>query len=204
MKKILSKNIKRGFTIMEMLIAVGIFTIIGIAVVKFQIDIFSLNKLSSTNLVAQEGARKTLKNFTAEVRSMSPSNAGAYYIDQASTSSLTFYANIDNDSDSEKIRYFLSGTIFNKGVINPTGNTYNPGNEVVTGLVHGIANATTSIFSYYDESYDGASNPLNQPVNISDIKLVKINLIVDEDILKSPAPLYLTTQVTIRNLKNNL
>jgi prepilin-type N-terminal cleavage/methylation domain-containing protein len=204
MKKILSKNKKYGFTLVEILIAVFIFTIIGIAVVKFQIDIFSLNKLTSTNLVAQQNARQTLKDFTAEVRSMSPSNAGAYYIDQASTSSLTFYTNIDNDSDTEKVRYFLSGTTFKKGVIHPIGNTYSQGNEVVKESVHGIANGTTSIFSYYDNSYDGTSTPLNQPINISSIRLIKINLLIDEDTLKSPGPLYMTTQVSIRNLKDNL
>jgi len=204
MKKIFSKNKKQGFTLVEILIATFILTLIGIAVVKFQIDIFSLNKLSSSNLVAQESARQIFKNFTSEVRSMSPSNAGAYYIDQAATSSLTFYTNIDNDSDTEKVRYFLSGTIFKKGVINPTGNTYNPGNETIKELAHGITNATTSIFSYYDNGYDGTSAPLNQPVNTSAIKLIKINLIIDEDTTKLPPPLYMTTQVSIRNLKDNL
>jgi prepilin-type N-terminal cleavage/methylation domain-containing protein len=204
MKKILSKNKKQGFTLVEILIATFILTLIGIAVVKFQIDIFSLNKMSSSNLVAQESARQIFKNFTSEVRSMSPSNAGAYYIDQAATSSLTFYTNIDNDSDTEKVRYFLSGTTFKKGVINPTGNTYNPGNETIKELAHGITNATTSIFSYYDNGYDGTSAPLSQPVNTSATKLIKINLIIDEDTTKLPPPLYMTTQVSIRNLKDNL
>ncbi len=204
MKKILSKNNNGGFTLAETLIVVFILTLIGTAVVKFQIDIFSLNKLNSSNIVAQESARQILKGFTAEVRSMSPSNAGAYYIDQAATSSLTFYTNIDSDSDTEKVRYFLSGNTFKKGIINPTGNTYNSANEQLKELANGIVNATTSIFSYYDKSYDGTSAPLNQPVNISSIRLIKINLIIDENTSKPPSPLYMTTQVSIRNLKDNL
>ncbi len=204
MKKKLPKNKRQGFTVIEILIAVFIFTLIGIAVVKFQIDIFSLNTFNSANLITQESARKILKNFSAEVRSMAPSNAGAYYIDQAATSSLTFYTNINSDSNTEKVRYFLSGTTFKKGVTNPTGNTYDPGNETVIELAHKVDNATTSIFSYYDENYDGTSAPLNQPVNISDIRLIKINLIIDEGTSKSPTPLNMTTQVSIRNLKDNL
>jgi hypothetical protein len=204
MKKTLLKTKKQGFTIIEIFVAIFIFTLIGIALVRFQIDIFSLNKYTGSNLVAQESARQILKNFTVEVRSMSPSNAGSYYIDQAATSSLTFYSNIDSDSDVEKIRYFLSGTTFYKGVINPTGATYNPTDEKIIKLANGIANATTSIFNYYDTNYDGTSPPLSQPVNISSIRLIKINLIIDEDILKSPGPLYMTTQVSIRNLKDNL
>ena len=205
MKISLLKNGSRGFTVVEALIAMFIITLIAIAVANFQSDIFSLNKINSSNLIAQESARQVLKNFTAEVRSMSPSNAGAYYIDAAATSSLTFYTNIDSDSDIEKVRYFLNGDVLKKGVTNPTSNVYNSNNETFKELVHNMTNSSsTPIFSFYDATYDGTSAPLSQPVNISAIRLIKVSLIIDEDTLKSPAPLYMTTQVSIRNLKDNL
>jgi type II secretory pathway pseudopilin PulG len=193
-----------GFTLMETLVAIFIVTLIGTIIIKFQSDIFSLNKVTNLNLTAQESARQALKNFTGEVRSMSQSVAGAYYIDQAGTSSLTFYTNTDSDSATEKIRYFLDNTTLKKGTTKPINDIYNPTNEKVKIVVPNIANATTSIFSYYNNNYDGTTPALVQPVNIPDIRLIKINLIIDDDPLKSPLPIYMTTQVSIRNLKDNL
>jgi prepilin-type N-terminal cleavage/methylation domain-containing protein len=202
MQKVTKKQ--NGFTVVEMIVAMFILTIIGTAVVNFQLDIFSLNKINSSNLVIQESARLVLKNISSEIRSMSPSSIGAYNIDQAATSSLTFYSNIDSDPSIEKIRYFLSGTTLKKGVTKPVSNIYNPANETFRDLAQNVANATSTIFSYYDSTYDGTSAPLSQPIDILKIRLIKVNLVIDQDLLKSPPPLYMTTQVSIRNLKDNL
>jgi prepilin-type N-terminal cleavage/methylation domain-containing protein len=202
--KLIKKN--KGFTVIEMLITLFILTLIGIALITFQIDLFSLNKFSNNNLIAQEDARRALKNISAEIRSLSPSSLGAYALVQTATSSFTFYNNIDSDSSVEKIRYFLAGSTLKKGITKPTGNplTYNPTNEIIIALVHNIANATTSIFNYYDTNYDGQSDPLTEPVDTAQVRLIKINLIIDADPLKPPAPLYMTTQISSRNLKDNL
>ena len=201
--KFTKKN--KGFTVVEILVTLFILTLIGIAVVNFQIDIFSLNRISNNNLVIQEDARQALKNMTAEIRSMSPGNDGSYPISLAATSSLTFYDDADNDSLNERIHYYLSGTTLKKGTLKPTGSPLAyTGTETTKEIVHNIANATTSIFSYYDTSYDGTSAALAQPVNILSIRLVKVNLIIDDNLLKSPPPLNMTTQVSIRNIKDNL
>ncbi len=199
-------NTKSGFTAVEMLIAMFIFVIIGIAAVTFQLDIFSLNRISNDNLIAQEDARRALKNISSEFRSMSPSNMGAYALVQTATSSITFYNNIDEDSPIEKVRYFLEGTTLKRGTIKPSGTPfiYNPANETVREVIHNIANASSSIFLYYDTNYDGTSEPLTDPVNTPLVRLIKVNIIIDSDPSKSPAPLYMTTQASIRNLKDNL
>ncbi len=192
---------------METLIAMFIITLLGIVVVNFQLNIFSLNKISNNNLVAQEDLRRVLKTASAEIRSMSQPVSGVHVIETAGTSSLSFYTNIDSDSAIEKVRYFLSGTTLKKGVINPTGTpatTYSAGNEILTTIANNLMMGTTTIFEYYDTNYDGTTAPLSQPVNILNIRLVKINIIIDDNPLKSPAPLYMTTQVSIRNLKDNL
>ncbi len=206
MKNINPKNNQVGFTLIETLVAMFILTLIAVVVVNFQLDIFSLNKISNSNLLSQEGARRTLKNFSAEIRSVTASDAGAYALAQTATSSITFYTNIDSDASVEKIRYFLDGTILKKGTIKPTGNpaTYNPADENFIILSNNIANATTSIFTYYDTDYDGTSPALTDPVSPSQVRLIKIDLIIDEDPSKDPPPLYMTTQATPRNLKDNL
>lgn len=200
------KQTKKGFTVIEILVTIFIFTIIGIATVTFLLDVFSLNSMSSSNLIVQEEASAVLKTMTAEIRSMSPSSLGAYPIALAATSSLIFYSDADLDSQPEKIRYFLDGTTLKKGAIKATGNplVYNQVDEIIKELAHNVANATSSIFSYYDTNYDGVSAELEQPVDISLIRLIKVNVTIDEDALNPPPPLSMTTQVSIRNIKDNL
>jgi len=202
----LKKNKQKGFSTLEMIIAMFIFLIIGIAIVTFQLNLFSLNKISGNNLIAQEDMRQILKTIASEIRSMAPSNMGAYPITEAGTSTLSFYTNTDSDSLQEKVRYFLEDTTLKKGTIKPTGNPliYNDASETIKELAHDMANGTTSIFYYYDTDYDGTSDPLDQPVDIPLIRLIKVNVIIDNDPIKSPPPLSMTTQVSIRNLKDNL
>ncbi len=208
LKEILNKknNLKQGFTLVEILITIFIITLIGLAVVNFQIDIFSLNKISSDSLNAQTDARKALKVMSAELRSMSPSNNGSYAMALTATSSLTFYMDNDSDNLKEQIRYFQSGTNLKKGVIKPSGTplTYNGANEVITNLVSDLANSSsTPIFYFYDTNYDGTTAPLSTPINIPSVRLIKINIFIDKDINKAPAPINVTTQVSLRNLKDN-
>jgi len=203
------KNIhhsKSGFTIIEILVSIFILTLIGLAVSSFAKDIFSLNRITSESLTAQNEARRALKTMSAEIRTASPSSLGAYAIAQSATSSFTFYSNIDDDSFKEQVRYFLDGTTLKKGIIKPSGTplTYNPANEVVSELIHGVASSTTSIFSYYDKNYDGTNQALIEPIDIATVRLVKITIVIDKDPQTPPGPMTLTTQISIRNLKDNL
>lgn len=197
---------KHGFTIIEIVISIFILTIIGIAVSFFAKDIFSLNRITSNSLSAQEEARRALKSMSAEIRTTSPSSVGAYPLIQTASSSFIFYSNIDNDSLKERVRYFIDGTTLKKGVIKPSGTvlTYNLSHEVVSELVHDVANATTSIFSYYDRHYDGTTLPLTEPIDIATVRMVKISVTIDKDPQTQPGPMTFTTQISMRNLKDNL
>lgn len=196
----------RGITLTEMLIAVAVFAVISIAVGNFGVGIFNFNLAAQTNLGAQSDGRRILKTITTELRSASSSSLGGYPIESVSTSTLVFYSDINNDGLKERIRYFLQGVELRKGVITPTGNplVYNSNNEVVSILVHDVVNGSNPIFEYYDENYDGTTNSLPYPVQTNDIRLIKITLSLDKDQNKAPGPISVTSQVTLRNLKDNL
>ena len=195
-----------GITIVEFVVAVAIVSIVGLAAFVFQRDIFSLHRVASETLIAEQGARRAFRMLTAELRSASPSSSGSYPLVTADATTLTFYSDIDNDGLKERVRYFLSGTKFQKGMIRPTGtpSVYNLGSEVVATVVSDVANAATPVFEYFDENYAGTSTPLSQPVNILKVRLVKATIVIDHDSSRPPAPLTVTTQVSIRNLKGNL
>jgi len=196
----------RGFSLVEIIVAVAIAAAIFLAIFNFGQDIFSFNSNAQKNLSAQSDARRVLKTITKELRSASPGSLGSYPIVLASSTAVTFFSNIDSDNYKEQVRYFLQGKELKKGVIKPSGSplSYNPANEAVTILVRDLNNGATPIFDYYDSSYTGTSTPLSQPVQVTKVRLVRVILKIEKDPNKSLGPVVVTSQVFLRNLKDNL
>ena len=194
-----------GFTLIETLVSVAVFVIIGLAVSNFGTQLFSLNSTLRDSLTSQSEARAAFKIMTAEIRSASPSSTGTYAIEAADASTFIFFGDIDDDGLYERIRYYMSGTTLKRGITKPTGNplTYTSTNETTSDLIHDIVNGSVPLFSYYDSSYDGTSGSLN-PISILAIRLVKITTVVDRDPNRAPGASTSTTQVSIRNIKDNL
>ena len=195
-----------GISILETMIAVAIFAVIGLLIANFMFNIFDQNRFLSASITAEQEGRIVLKTFATELRSASVSSAGSYPILAASSTAITFYSDVNNDGQREQIRYFMNGTTLKKGVIQPTAGTpptYN-GAEVVTDMVHNVTNSASGIFFYYDSSYDGTTSALSAPVSVSTIRLVKVSLLIDADPNKSPTAINITTQTSVRNLKDNL
>ncbi|HPU92366.1 MAG TPA: hypothetical protein PLD97_02090, partial [bacterium] len=115
---------------------------------------------------------------------------------------FTFYSDIDADSYPEKVRYFISGSVFKKGVTKPSGNplTYNPLNEVVVDVVHDLT-AGQQPFLYFDSSYTGSGQALSFPVNILNIRVIHLSLTIDQKPSVSPLPITVSSKVELRNLK---
>lgn len=197
------KNFKKGFSIAELIISIFIISILSISIGNFTRDIFFLNSALSGGMNAQLDARHLVKVAVAELREASPSNLGAYPISLASSTGITFYSDINNDGLKDRIRYFLSGKTIKRGVVVPSGNplTYNDSDEKLSTLISDVvASSTLPIFQYYS----GSEVQLIQPVVVSNVRLVKITVIIDADPNHPPAPIIVTSQVSIRNLKDNI
>lgn len=199
-------GISRGFSLVEIVIVIGITALVFMGVFQFGQSIFSFNNNAQKNLAAQSSARRVLKIIVKELRSTSPSSLGAYPISQTGTSSITFFSNIDIDPLKEQVRYFISGNDLRRGVTKPSGSplVYDLGNEQIVTLINDVRNATnTPIFEYFDSTYSGTSTPLTQPVSPTTVRFVRITINIDKDINR-PAPFQVDTQVFLRNLKDNL
>ncbi len=205
----------RGITIIEVIVSIAIIVMITGGMIAFEKSIFTNSKVLQSALISQQQIRKTLGSFTSELRSASPSSGGAYAIEIAATSTLVFYSNIDNDVAIERVRYFFATSsannvynVLKKGITKPTGTMYDLALEKISTVANDIKNSsTTPIFTYYDASYNGQASstaPLVQPVFIPAIRLIKISLDVDPNAARSPFYQTYTTQVTLRNLKDNL
>lgn len=203
MKKI---NFKKGFTLVETILAVAIFTAIVGALGAFQRDVFFFNDVLQIGLNNVSEARKVLRPFVGEVRGAQPSNLGASAIESAQQKSFIFYTDANADGLKERVRYFVEGDTFKKGVTEPTGNpfVYNLSDEKIISVVSDVINEQTN-FSYYDSSYNGTTStpPLIFPVSPSDVRLIRVDLTIDSNPDRAPSLMTITTQATVRNLKDN-
>lgn len=198
---------KKGFTLVETILTIFIFSLMMTAITFFARNIFYLNVVASNSLSVEFETRKVLKPMANEIRSASPSSLGSYPLESLGTSTLTFYSDLDGNGVKERVRYFLSGTLLKKGVVTPTGSplAYNLCAEVVTTVVRDVRNASsTPLFEYYNTTYDGTTPALTMPVLTSMVRLIKVSVIVDTDPSRPLRAKTVTTQITLRNLKDNL
>jgi prepilin-type N-terminal cleavage/methylation domain-containing protein len=195
-----------GFTLLEILVALSIFLLIIGALTAIFIFGFRSRAVIMEQLLTQTEGRRIVQDLVNELRSANQSSIGAYAVEKATNSEIIFYSNIDTDSYRERLRYFLDGTNFKKGVTKPSGNPmiYNTSTESVVIIAHDVVNPTsTPIFRYYDQSYTGTQNSLTMPVNVTQIRMVAVRLIMEEDPALSPAPFDVQAKAEIRNFKNN-
>lgn len=193
------RNIRRqkGFTLIELMIAVSIFVMIFIMGADFVIRGYKSMAFESEQEAAVKNARRIMELVTKEIREINLSARGDYPISTTSEQSLAFYSDADNDGSTEKIRYFLSDRTFKKGAILPGASLDYSGTENITSIADYINNQTEPLFFYYDS--DGATS-----TTINDIRLIKVKLKVNVTPNIMPNDYYLESDIQLRNLKDNL
>lgn len=203
-KKISKLN--KGYSLAEIVVVLAILGILVSVVGKFQRDYVVFSRIFNNELNLVDDARKILRPMANEIRSASPSATGAYAIESAATSSFVFFSDISGDVKTERVRYFLSGTTLKKGVKSASGNPATYGTETITDVVSGIRNGSSAVFEYYDTNYVGSSTstPLTYPISTDSIRLVKITFVIDAISSDSISSTTVSTQVSLRNLKDNL
>lgn len=188
---------KTGFTMIEIMFVITIMATVGIMAGKFQKNIFSSNTYIKNGLKYESEARILLRGFIAEIRSALPSATGAHMVESAGAGSFIFYSDINGDGNTERVRYFLDGTNLKKGIVVPTDDplSYNMNTEILMTIASNVI--SSPVFNYY-----GADNEaLFQPVDSGLVRLVKITLKEDMDGVGPVLPFSVSSQATLRNLK---
>lgn len=154
-----------GFTLIEIITAVAISSIVLVALVRLLGMSIPQYRSLFLQTLASETARVQLKRISHALREARPSDTGAYPIVEAAGSKIVFYANIDADAATERVRYELIGTDLVLGITNPSGNpiVYDTSGEVVSVVARSIYNGTTPLFTYYGSNYPTDPNPLILP-----------------------------------------
>lgn len=196
------KNYSAGFTLIEIIIAIGIVSGVVFVISMFGLDIYDFSLFIGENLISQQEIQLSLRTMVSETRSMAQSVNGSYLIESASQNSLIFYSDIDGDGLTDRVHYFLDGNVLKRGVIKPTGAplSYPLSDEKITEQVHNIYASAGNIFDYHGSSYSGTGSALTFPVNIPAIRLIKINITVDPNPSDSSSRVNFSDSVNIRNL----
>ncbi len=189
-----------GMTLIELLVSVAILVGVTLFIGGYVLNVLNFQNYLSPALGTQQELQFTLSDMSMNLRTMNYSSLGGYPIAAVSSSSITFFADIYGNGIYEQIRYFMSSSTLQRGIVIPTGNplAYNQANEVVVDALHNIV-STSSIFSYYDSSYTGTEAPMATPVDISKIKVIGFSVAVQQS--NQATPLYADLKITPRNIR---
>lgn len=195
----------RGFTIIEAVIGVAIGSILLVALLRFLVVGYPLSKITFLQANSNETARIQLGRIAEALRKTRNSDSGAYALVEMLPQKIVFYANVDSDPETERVRYELDGTDLIRGVISPTGSpaVYDESTEDVAVITTHIQNGATPIFTYYTGDYPADPTELT-PVDVTEVKYIQFYLLIDADPAVDPAAVEVRSQVQIRNLKTNL
>ncbi len=200
-------NSNRGFTFIETLVTITIFALAMGAVSGFIIMGYRTQSYTLEQSAAIAESRKGVETMVKEIREARPGDDGAYIIEKAEDFQFIFYSDIDKDAATERVRYFIQGTDFKKGVIKATGSPpdYPLEQEEITTISSYIRNAPP-IFEYYNGDWpeDTVNNPLSTPARLQETKLMRVYLVINVDPNRPPQNFELESCVQVRNLKTNL
>lgn len=188
---------------LEAVITIVIVAIIVAGVGLLSNQLFRFRNIIDETLSTEQELGQVISPFVTELRSAQISSTGIYPIEAASTSSITFYSDVNKDGLVERLRYFLDGQVLKRGVVAPSGNppSYNLGSETVKEMLHGIIIGSAGIFAYFGVGADMDSAPMSSPITVDLIRTVKISVTVDKNPAESPGSTKYETSATPRNLR---
>lgn len=195
----MTKKHKQGFTLIEISVGTAVIVFIGLAIAGLQYLMTQSQVTLLTGSLNVDQANVSLSSLSRELRTARAGEQGAYLLESATDQSITFYSDIDYDGESEKVRYFLDGTAFRKGIIEPSGTpvTYPSNTEQIRTITENARNAELPVFAYFDEDTEITNN-------ISEIRVVGIYLRLNTRDDDTDHDYVLETYANIRTLKENL
>lgn len=201
------KTKRQGISLLEVTLSTGILLIVALLSYSIIIQLSKGQNYILEHTSSAYQAQNAMNTMVKELREAALSDTGAYPIEQATNTSITFYSDVDTDNAREKITYTLVGTTLNRVSIEPTGQPiqYRQSDAKTQILTENVINSGP-IFTYFNGGYpiDASNNPLNVPADVSQIRLIHIRLEVNPRPLVAPQSTLIQSDVQLRNLKNNL
>jgi type II secretory pathway component PulJ len=198
----------KGMSLIEMLIAIAIM-IMGMGGFTY----LFLNSWQSNKYIIEMGnasvlASRGVNAIVAELRKVRQADNGDYPIESGDKFDLKVYLDIDNDGVTERVHYYLLNGVLYRGVTNPVAGlpvTYPNGDGTTNIIAKSVINTNANpVFYYYNDDYpsDTVNNPLTAPVDVADVRMIRVHLMVNIDPLHVPDHINIQSFAELRNLNN--
>ena len=191
---------KLGFTLVETIVVISMTALVSVTLGWLLAYFYKTNAYALEQSTAVGQARKGVEDAMLYLREASYGSDGSYPIKSVATSSITFYANTNNDPIIERVTYSLINGTFYRAVATPTGNppSYASATVATSTISMPVTNSTsTPMFRYFNNV--GAE--LFAPVDISKISSIRTTIVIDVNVNRSPVAFTLSGGATLRNLK---
>jgi type II secretory pathway pseudopilin PulG len=96
-----------SFTLIETIVTIFIFTLIFGAVSGLIVMVYRTHGYTWQQSIAIEEARRGIEIMVKEIREAKTGDDGSHPIEKAGDKEFIFYSDIDQDGETEKVRYFL-------------------------------------------------------------------------------------------------
>ena len=112
----LKRDSKAGLTIIEMIVFVGIGSVIILALVMMTTRAFDISRRELEQGAITEKARREIERMSDEIRNAQyvdcnidsdTADPGEHWLVEGDAYSITIYSNVDSDVEAERIRYFV-------------------------------------------------------------------------------------------------
>jgi len=206
---------ERGVTLIELLIAMGIMSLVSAMVIGVWFSLGDSYSYTTTSSKAREYTRDAVSRMAREIRDAGdgPNGAGAFQVAEAGCSArqITFYSFFnepgadDLDATARRVQFSLAddGKLYRRVDADNDG-SWERQDVLCTDVVNYTEGASLSdhdLFTYMVVESDGSRVPVTQPSDPTAIVSVRIRLLVDLNPDKSPVLMDLTTSVQPRNLR---
>jgi prepilin-type N-terminal cleavage/methylation domain-containing protein len=198
------KRRQAGLSLIETIVVVAIFGLIVPVILNFLWGSFNLNRRIEGAMLNQRKARQIIDIIKKELREAREGAGNQYPLVTCDANEIIYYADIDEDGATERVRYFMDGSIFKRGVIEPVNGVYT-GQEQIRNIMNNVLNnAAQPVMRYYNSSYTGSGSPLSTPANCGEVRLVQIEFVIDAVLELQPGAFRVSSMIQFRNLKSNL
>lgn len=193
------KKNSRGFTLIETLVWIVVFTAAMFATVSSLLYFYRTNSYAIEQATATASAQRGLEQIMRVIREGAYSSQGAFPIVSIDEHDFIFYADIDDDALIERVHYYIDGTDLMRGVVEATGNPPDyTGSETTTVVAQYVRNVDQEIatFRYFDELGVEITNYANWTA----VRFVQVALAVNITEGTLPNQYTLNSSAAIRNL----
>jgi type II secretory pathway component PulJ len=195
-----------GFTLVEMLVVIAIYTLLIVAITSSVAQIYKTNSYTFEQANEVEAARRSIGIWVRDAREMTLGADGSYPVEILQNNKMGFYSDIDRDSTVEYVEYSLSSTTLTKKTFQPVGtppvystSTADTTEILSTYVQNGLQNVP--VFTYYNATGTVLASP---SAMLTDMRYIVMKVIVNIDPARSPGEFMLHASAAPRNIKDNL